>query len=362
MSAARRARRSRTTLGFVLAFALIAAAGGGVAGCNAILGIDDHELGSTDAGSPSFDASLVEGGEDQGALAADVVPDRAAESAETGPCEAACDDTSDATVDHDGSDATEDDGPGSEADVSVDAANDAVADVTEEPCVADAGSPCGQCGGTTECNGTCSVPNPSGFGNECGSCGGVIGCNGACTVTTPSDYGQSCGSCGGKIECNGTCSVSTPSNFGQTCNSGCGAITCSGVCSTPPNDSTYGGLCPTSTGTAIAAGGTYGNYQVQSITLAGAIPGVYTFSIASGDAGLVTLLRDGVSVATLGYIWQTTVLGPSASPVLTYSFNFANYFDITVLGAISPIGTLNLYDLNDNSIFDGAHYISVCCQ
>ncbi|MEJ7596670.1 MAG: membrane dipeptidase [Kofleriaceae bacterium] len=44
-------------------------------------------------------------------------------------------------------------------------------------------------------------------GQACGSCGGTVQCNGTCSAVTPPSYGQACGSCGGTITCNSTCSI-----------------------------------------------------------------------------------------------------------------------------------------------------------
>jgi hypothetical protein len=364
VSAPLRRSRARAILGRVGSLLMV---GGVAVGCNAILGIDDHEPleGDGQAGEGIDAAPAVDVPDGDHPVAhpeAGQTPAPDATAIEAGPCGSAC---TDGPVSMDTSAPTDArlDSPADSTPADVSAADVAAADVVEEPCASGYGTACGKCGGTVRCDGTCSVSTPAAFGQTCGSCGGVIGCSGACTVSTPATFGQACGSCGGKVQCDSTCSVSTPANFGQACNSGCGSINCSAVCSSPPNASTFGGLCPSSTGTAIANGGIYGNYQVKMVTLNGAIPGVYTFSITSGDAGVVTLLRDGVAATTLSYVWQTTVSGPGANPVLTYSFNFPNYFNVTILAALAtPVGTINLFDLNANSIFDGAHYLSICCQ
>jgi hypothetical protein len=75
------------------------------------------------------------------------------------------------------------------------------------------GEACSSCGGTTQCDGSCSKPDPPGYGTACGSCGGSIGCDGKCR-NTPANYGTSCdvnssiiGACGGggTIACSGAC-------------------------------------------------------------------------------------------------------------------------------------------------------------
>ncbi len=95
---------------------------------------------------------------------------------------------------------------------------------------------CG-CGGTMTCSGSCSGadPTPINFGQSCNcglcGCGGTILCSGACSGPnpTPINYGKSCGSCGGTILCSGACSVSTPQNYGASCGN-CGTIGCTGNC------------------------------------------------------------------------------------------------------------------------------------
>jgi hypothetical protein len=89
---------------------------------------------------------------------------------------------------------------------------------------------CGSCGGTVQCDGTCSIPNPPNLGAACGSCGGTIQCNGACSIPTPSNLGRTCGSCGGTIQCNGACSIPTPTGLGQPCGGGNGRRQCDGSC------------------------------------------------------------------------------------------------------------------------------------
>jgi hypothetical protein len=336
-----------------------------VAGCNAVFGIDEHELLGADASTApseaSAEADLAETttpeGDDH------VVPDTGTDETQPdgdGACTGDCTPVPDGSTDGASTD-------GSSVDASDGAAKDAaVPDAALEAgpaCSANTGKSCGSCGGVYACNGACSIATPSNFGKACGSCGGVYGCNGACTVATPANYAQSCGKCGGVYACNGSCSVATPATYGQSCAGGCSYINCNGVCNAPGGGPTYGGSCPTSSGTAIVVGTTFGNYDVQSITLSGAPPGVYTFTIVSGDAGTVTLLRDGATVSTLSYNWQATVSGANVSPIESYTFDFTGYFSINVRGGSQiPNGTLNLYDLNADSLFDGAHYISVCCN
>jgi hypothetical protein len=72
-------------------------------------------------------------------------------------------------------------------------------------CAADFGAACGSCGGSVQCDGSCSVTGPPDLGVACGSCGGTVQCDGTCSVATPPDLGQACG-CGGSVQCNGKCS------------------------------------------------------------------------------------------------------------------------------------------------------------
>ena len=51
-----------------------------------------------------------------------------------------------------------------------------------QPCASNLGQPCGSCGGTVQCNGTCSTVTPPKFGEPCGSCGGTVTCNSSCSV------------------------------------------------------------------------------------------------------------------------------------------------------------------------------------
>lgn len=107
---------------------------------------------------------------------------------------------------------------------------------TAIPCTAGAGMGCGKCGGTIQCDGTCSVVDPPNLGMPCGHCGGTFRCDGSCSVMDPGDYGKPCGSCGGTVRCDRSCSVATPNNYGQPCN--CGTINCAGACSGAPCDGT----------------------------------------------------------------------------------------------------------------------------
>jgi hypothetical protein len=96
------------------------------------------------------------------------------------------------------------------------------------------GSPCGSCGGTVQCDGSCSVPAPTNFAGSCGSCGGKVLCDGSCSVPTPANFGVSCNQCAGTIQCNGSCNPPPPSNYGVSCNQCGGTIQCNGSCNPPP--------------------------------------------------------------------------------------------------------------------------------
>jgi hypothetical protein len=102
------------------------------------------------------------------------------------------------------------------------------------------GEPCGRCGGTVACDGSCSVPTPANQGAACGLCGGTIKCDGACSIPTPANHGAPCGSCGGTIKCDGSCSVPTPADHGAACGSCGGTIKCDGSCSISLTDETCG--------------------------------------------------------------------------------------------------------------------------
>jgi len=102
---------------------------------------------------------------------------------------------------------------------------------TPDACQAGVGTSCGKCGGTVNCDGTCSIPTPSNLNNACGSCGGNITCDGTCSIPNPSNLGKACGACGGKYLCDGSCSISEPANYNQSCGNCGGKITCAGTCS-----------------------------------------------------------------------------------------------------------------------------------
>jgi hypothetical protein len=102
------------------------------------------------------------------------------------------------------------------------------------------GAACGQCGGVTQCGGSCSVATPANYGKSCGSCGGVTNCANTCTIPTPANLGKSCNVCTGVYTCSGTCSPGMPSCYGQTCNNGqkgaclqTGTKNCGCGCDTP---------------------------------------------------------------------------------------------------------------------------------
>ncbi len=101
--------------------------------------------------------------------------------------------------------------------------------VTAPPCDQRAGTPCG-CGGTWQCDGSCSHPGPANLGQACGSCGGTWQCDGSCSRPDPANLGQTCG-CGGTVGCDGSCSNPGPPNLGQSCGGRCGGtIQCDGTC------------------------------------------------------------------------------------------------------------------------------------
>jgi hypothetical protein len=61
----------------------------------------------------------------------------------------------------------------------------------------------------------------------------------ACSGSTPPDYGTPCGHCGGTVQCDGSCSIQDPPGYGSTCNvkntnlGACangGTVVCSGAC------------------------------------------------------------------------------------------------------------------------------------
>src|SRR5205823_191917 len=79
------------------------------------------------------------------------------------------------------------------------------------------GVSCGQCGGTVQCNGMCSKPEPAGFQTACGHCGGTIQCDGTCSKPDPAGYNTACGRCGGVVRCDGSCSQPEPPGYGTSC-------------------------------------------------------------------------------------------------------------------------------------------------
>lgn len=98
-----------------------------------------------------------------------------------------------------------------------------------------AGAPCGVCGQTIQCDGSCGgVGVPAEYGQECG-CGNTWQCNGTCGggPAIPAQYGQDCG-CGNTVQCSGQCSggQAIPAEYGQPCGCG-GTVQCSGTCSIP---------------------------------------------------------------------------------------------------------------------------------
>jgi hypothetical protein len=217
------------------------------------------------------------------------------------------------------------------------------------------------CGGTIQCDGSCSANIPSNYGKGCGSCGGVTQCDNSCSVSTPASFGKSCGSCGGVTQCDGSCSVNTPANFGKSC-SHCGGTTqCDGSCSVVPI--VGNARCATITAfgqppsTPIVPGSAYGKYIVQSVSLDPNIPlGYYQFYISNPTAGGMALESGGRALPSATYNWQTTVCN-ACSPPQTATLNFPGYMSVTVT---SNGGSLNLYDLN-TSFADDAHYIGACC-
>ncbi len=44
------------------------------------------------------------------------------------------------------------------------------------------------------------------YANLCGSCGGSVECDGTCSASLPLDLGAPCGECGGVVQCDGSCS------------------------------------------------------------------------------------------------------------------------------------------------------------
>ena len=107
------------------------------------------------------------------------------------------------------------------------------------------GQPCGMCGGTITCDGSCSLETPPNHGQGCSTCGGTIQCGGACSAPNPPNLGLSCDSCGGTVKCDGTCSVPNPPGYGQPCGRCNGVTKCDGTCSVvePPNLGAMCGAC-----------------------------------------------------------------------------------------------------------------------
>jgi hypothetical protein len=54
-------------------------------------------------------------------------------------------------------------------------------------------------------DGPCPGGTPGNFGQPCGNCGGTYQCNGSCLPANPPGYGQPC-ECGGTINCGARCS------------------------------------------------------------------------------------------------------------------------------------------------------------
>jgi hypothetical protein len=101
-------------------------------------------------------------------------------------------------------------------------------------CVAKLDAACGGCGGKVLCDGTCSKPSPPELGKPCNTCGGTVQCDGSCSSTTPGNVGQTCNACGGKVQCDGSCSPALRTNFDQMCNACGGKVQCDGSCSPAP--------------------------------------------------------------------------------------------------------------------------------
>jgi pilus assembly protein FimV len=106
----------------------------------------------------------------------------------------------------------------------------------------------------------------------------------------------------------------------------------------------------------LVASETYGEYVLESVTLAGAPCGAYTLTVQAPKADDVELRRAGSNavLAHASYDWLMTVSATDATKFAT--FHFAGYFDLVVRKAGS--GTENLYDLN-LEIFDGTKLLVV---
>lgn len=102
---------------------------------------------------------------------------------------------------------------------------------------------------------------------------------------------------------------------------------------------------------AFELGGIYGGFEITALTLDPTAPtGTYTFFAQTGNAGEVQLLRDGVVVDTLSYVWGTTIGNGG-----TYTFHFSGVVSFTV---DRPMGTSNLFGLGD-ALFDARHELVV---
>jgi hypothetical protein len=157
---------------------------------------------------------------------------------------------------------------------------------------ADLGKSCGMCGGTTRCDGTCSVATPGDYGKACGNCGGVMGCS-ECSVKDPADFGKKCGSCGGTTKCDGTCTVATPPDYGTVRNLIAQTITLN--CCGETQTGTVGGNC--STGWVLdsvqIANGTLGGFDATCF--AGDESSAWTVSKEFTCAAQVQLVNTGTA-------------------------------------------------------------------
>jgi streptogramin lyase len=141
-------------------------------------------------------------------------------------------------------------------------------------CSTQMGMSCGSCGGTTQCDGTCSVPTPINFGVGCGHCGGTINCAAACTVPDPATYGSACGHCGGTINCASACSVSDPANYGMPCGACGGQYQCNGSCSVTQCIAVTGGVVVATQGlylSGVIATATDSNTSLPASSLSASI-------------------------------------------------------------------------------------------
>lgn len=119
-------------------------------------------------------------------------------------------------------------------------------------CVPNRGASCNGCGGSVQCDGSCSTTAPENLGASCNSCGGTIQCDGSCSppmpASLPENLGASCNACGGTVQCDGSCSNQAP-NTGQSCGLpdarlACGTIDCSGACILTGTSRVAGFDCP----------------------------------------------------------------------------------------------------------------------